>query len=185
MQLDSRGVVRFALLFVPLFVGFLLIYPFVMKVYHPAALGVANFIMEHMDPVTRLRVNDWGGWSALFVENGYPVKICDWLMWQRHLHFLSLALLPALILATPAPWPARFRMLAIAIPLLFIVHSLTLVGVVRTQFCSMLDPFNFGCRWLRRVVNTSGQLFGTALWVLLTWRYWVGKKRAPKNEAAA
>lgn len=185
MRLDARTVLRFVLMFIPLFIGCLLLYTQFMKVYHPAALGVANAIMEHLDPPTRMQMNDWGGWRALVIEGGYPVKFTDWLPWQRHLHFLSLALVPALILATPAPWPARFRLLAIAIPVLFIVHSLTIVGIVRTQYCTMMDPFNFGCRWLRRVVNTSGQLFGAGLWAVLTWRYWLGKKRQPESKASA
>jgi len=185
MKLDARTVLRFSLLFIPLFIGFLFLYPVVMKPYQPAVLGVANMIMEQLDPPTRMQLNPWGGWRALVIDNGYPVKFTDWLMWQSHLHFLSLALVPALILATPAPWSTRFRLLAIAIPVLFVVHILTVVGIVRTQYCALLDPFNFGCRWLRRVVSTSGQLFGAGLWVVLTWRYWVGKKEPSKPDAPA
>ena len=185
MKLDARTVLRFTLMFIPLFVGFLLLYPVVMKAYHPAVLGVANVIMEQMDPPTRMQVNQWNGWRAIVIEDGYPMKFTDWMNWQRHLHFLSLALVPALILATPAPWPSRFRMLAAAIPILFVVHCVTIVGIVRSQYCVLLDPFNFSCRWLRRVFNTSGQLFGAGLWVLLTWRYWIGKKPAPKSETPA
>jgi hypothetical protein len=184
MMLHARSALRFAGLFIPLFILFLVIYPFLMKIYHPAALAVANWIMSWMDPPTKLRINEWDGWSALVIESGYPMNFTNWWWWQTHLHFLSLALLPALILATPAPWPARFRMLAVGIPLLFVVHCLTLVGIVRTQYCAMLDPYNFNCRWLRRAVNTSGQLFGAALWVLLTWRYWVGKKPQASREPA-
>jgi hypothetical protein len=183
MKLDARSVLRFTLLFIIMFVVCLLVYPLVMKVYHPAAMGAANLIMKQMDPPTEIILNDWNGWRALVVEGGYRVKICDWLSWQKHLHFLSLVLLPALIMATPAPWSARFRLLAIAIPILFVVHSLTIVGIVRTQYCVMLDPLAFSCRWSRRVVNTSGQLFGFGLWVVLTWRYWVAKD--PKNSEGA
>ena len=185
MKLDARTVLRFTLLFIPLFVGFLLLYPVVMKAYHPAVLSVANVIMGQFDPPTEMQINDWGGWRALVIEGGYPVSFTQWMWWQIHLHFLSLALVPALILATPAPWPARFRMLAIAIPVLFLVHVLTVVGIVRSQYCALLDPLNFGCRWLRRVVNTSGQLFGAGLWVVLTWRYWIGKSEPSKPATPA
>ena len=185
MKLDARAVLFFVLLFIPLFAICLMLYPFAMKVYQPTTLSVANEIMEHMDPPTRMQLNRRGGWRAIVVEAGYPMKFTDWWPWQMHLHYLSLALVPALILATPAPWSTRFRLLAIAIPILFVVHSLTIVGICRSQYCAMLDPYNFGCRWVRRVVNTSGQLFGAGLWVVLTWRYWVGKKRVPKGETPA
>jgi len=185
MKLDARTALRFTLLFIPLFAGCVLIYPFAMKAYAPATLSVANEIMEHMDPPSKMRLNRAGGWRGIVVEHGYPMKFADWWPWQMHLHYLSLALVPALILATPAPWSARFKLLAIALSVLFVVHSLTIVGICRSHYCAMLDPYNFACRWMRRVVNTSGQLFGAGLWVVLTWRYWVGKKRAPKDEATA
>lgn len=172
MQLNPRKVLHFALLFIPLFAGFLVIYPQVMKFYHPATLGVANAIMARMDPPTSIEIGKYGGWRAFDETGGYKRSISRWRSWQKHLHYLSLALLPALILATPAPWPTRFKLLAIAIPLLFVVHSLTMVGVVRAQYCYMIDRRDMLCNWVLRAVNTSGQLFGAALWVLLTWRYW-------------
>jgi hypothetical protein len=162
-------------MFLVLFTVSLVIYPWLLKVYQPATLGVANVIMARMDPPTSIVIGKNGGWQALDTSGGYTRGISRWRSWQKHLHYLSLALLPALILATPAPWPTRFKLLAIAMPLLFIVHSVTIVGVVRAQYCYLVDRNNFWCIWLLRAVNTSGQLFGAGLWALLTWRYWFGR----------
>jgi len=129
MKLNARAVLRFTLLFIPLFAGCVMLYPFAMKVYQPTTLIVANEIMEHMDPPTRMGLNRRGGWRGIAGHDGYPMKFSDWWPWQMHLHYLSLALVPALILATPAPWSARFRLLAIAIPILFVGYSLTIVGI--------------------------------------------------------
>jgi len=166
-----------------MFAGFLLIYPLVMKVYQPATLAVANVVMAKMDPPTSIGIGRDGGWRAFDESGGYRRVVSRWRSWQKHLHYLSIALLPALILATPAPWPTRLKLLAIAIPLLFLVHSLTIVGVVRAQYCYMIDRKDFWCIWVLRAVNTSGQLFAAALWALLTWRYWVGSDPEPKPSA--
>ena len=80
--------------------------------------------------------------------------------------------LPALLLATPAPWRTRWRFLAYAVPLIYLGHVISLVILTRGVYCLQLKPGTFICLWGLRVAYTSGQLFAATLWVMLTWRYW-------------
>ena len=70
-------------------------------------------------------------------------------MQSEHLVYLNLALLPALVLATPVPWRQRPRMLGFALPSLIAVHALTLM--VRASLGLYHSPGSFFCLWLLRV----------------------------------
>ena len=182
MKLDPRALLSFVLTFMVVFALCLAIFPSVMKFYQPAVFGPANLILSWMDPPTRIEITDNGEWRAFNMERGFKRAWQRWKSWVKYLHFLSLPLLPALLLATPAPWRDRLRLLAIAVPLLYIVHVLTVVGIVRGHYCLLLDQLRgrseLSCILMVRVVNTSGQLFGAGLWLLLTWRYWIPGKPA-------
>lgn len=178
MRLSRRRALRFALLLTPLFVGFLALYPWVIRAYHPAVIGAANLILSRMDPPLRIEIEKSGQWLALDIDRGYTRYFWGWQAWVKHLYFLSVALLPALLLATPAPLAQRLRLLAIAIPLQFGVHVLAIAGMMRAQYCIVLDPSDLFCHVELRIFHTSGQLFGAALWALLTWRYWFPHRAA-------
>ena len=96
-----------------------------------------------------------------------------WNLGTPHLILLSLALLPALLLATPAPVGTRFRLLGLALMLMVVIHVLSIIGVMRGVQCLRESPGTFHCLWMLRLVYSSGQLFAAVLWVVLTWRYWI------------
>jgi hypothetical protein len=47
-----------------------------------------------------------------------------------------------------------------------------MIGLMRAAVCTIYTPQNFVCFGLLRLFYVSGQLFGAAIWVLLSWRYW-------------
>jgi hypothetical protein len=185
MRFDRTKLLRFVAWFVPLFVVLLALYPFIVPFYEPLVLGAANTVMARMDPPTEMGISRWGAWQGFNVERGYRRAFVTWGRGASYLHFLSLALLPALLLATPAPWRVRFTLLVLAIPLLFAAHTLAVIGLTRTHYCFVVEPKNVSCRIVYRIVSSSGQLFGATLWAVLTFRYWFARERPPAAEPRA
>jgi hypothetical protein len=102
-----------------------------------------------------------------------------------HLVFLSMVTLPALLLATPAPWRRRLRLLAWGVPLIFLGHVIALVLTTRGVHCLQEQPGTFVCLWALRISYASGQMFAATFWVLLTWRYWSEESGPSDAEDAA
>lgn len=174
MKIDLRRVLAFGLGFVPAFLILLLLYLEVLPWYRTVPEGLANSLLGQTSPPSRIEPLPGGGWQA-FVEAGTKQQraFVQWQPFVVHLLFLNLALVPALLLATPVPIPERLRLLAWAIPLLLAVQTLSLIALVRGQLCLVSSPGSFPCLWLLRSVYASGQLSAAALWALLTWRYWL------------
>ena len=170
-----RKIVVFGLLFVPVFLAFMALYVWIYPAYHSFATGTSNLVTKHMSPPTYLKVSKGrdGGWVArvFTAEKGFE-RMRSWREATAHLIYLSMILLPALLLATPAPILARLRMLAYALPLIFAGHVLSLVLLTRATYCLQENPGNFSCLLALRFTYSSGQLFAGIFWVLLTWRYW-------------
>lgn len=87
--------------------------------------------------------------------------------------FLNLALLPALLLATPVGWCRRLRLAGIGLAGLVAVHAFTLVALIRVYLCLQSSPGNFLCLAMLRGSYASGQIFAAVLWAALTWRFWL------------
>jgi hypothetical protein len=172
----------FALQFVPLFVVTLLAYTFIVPGYQKLVLGTSNAITEQLSPRMRIDVKDDGGWQ-LFVrsDRGRPKPRTQWDAFVPHLVLLGLAVLPALLLATPVPIPTRLKMLGIALPLLFLTQVASVTLLVWGTQCLREAPGTFYCLWILRVVYTSGQISAAVLWALLTWRFWFPGPVAPKT----
>jgi hypothetical protein len=89
-----------------------------------------------------------------------------------HLVLLTLALVPALTLASPTSWRNRLRITGIGLVLVFVGHVVVMAGLTRAMWCLVESPGDFVCLTLLRMLYVSGQLSGVAIWSLLTWRYW-------------
>ena len=174
MRAELRRVTGFALRFVPTFLILVGAYLLLLPWYRSLPEAVANSVMEHFDPATRIDSLATGGWQAYRQSSsGDERAFISWQPFVVHLLFLNLALLPALVFATPLPMHRRLRLVAWSVPLLLLVQVLALTGLVRGQLCLQGLPDSFLCLWLLRLVYASGQLSSAALWALLTWRFWL------------
>ena len=182
MTTNIRKILVFGLQFVPLFLVFMWLYLLVLPFYQPVAIGTANAVTERMSPPTRiestatLRMK-----SFVFSPEKGNRFMMSWGSTSTHLVFLSLALVPALLLATPAPIRTRFRLLGVGLPLVFVGHVLALIVMTRGIYGLREAPGTFYWLWIVRIAYTSGQVVSATVVVLLTWRYWVPRSSADRN----
>jgi len=176
-----RRVARFALLFVPLFAACLWLYVQVLPRYEAAVIGLANAATARLAHPTRIEVRpdgQWQSWVFTPEQGRHPLEL--WPRSTAYLITLSLAVLPALILATPIPAGTRWRLVALGLAAIFAVHVACTIGLMRGALCLRERPGSFACLCLLRLVYTSGQLLGAAVWAILTWKYWLpGSAPAP------
>jgi hypothetical protein len=183
----ARKILSFGLLLLPLFLVFLALYVWIWDFYHPIATESANLVTKHLSPPSYLELNTGpkGGWKAyVFTPKTGLDKLRSWYSPTAHLIYLSFVILPALLLATPAPFLARLRMLAISIPLMYLSHVFSLICLTRTTMCLLDAPGTFSCLWLLRFTYSSGQMFAGVFWVLLTWRHWYAALMPPASVSA-
>lgn len=187
MKPGLAKVLKFAALFVPLFASSIAVYIQVLPSYERLVLATANPALALFAPPSRLERPTDGGWVAYAAEPvataGSARQLAAWPEFTRHLVFLSLALLPALLLATPAPWRIRPLLVAGGLVLLWIVHALTLVVLVRGKLCLIGHPGSFACLWMLRLALASGQISAAVLWGLLTWRWWIPRRALERGAA--
>ncbi len=183
MRLNPRKLILFAVQFAVLFVALLIVYWAIMPAYQPVVLGSANFVLDRMEPPTRMEI-DAGEWRAFDMDRNLKRIFMYWEPWVPHLIFLSIALLPALLLATPAPYKRRLQMLAIGVLPLFLLHVLAIIWIVRGNYVLMyVNPDSFLARWTLKLAYMSGQAFAVALWALLSWRFWFLPAEDPPKTA--
>ena len=173
-----RRILVFGLQFVPLFLASIFLYLLILPYYHPVALGTANAVTERMSPPTRLAGDISNMKSFVFTPQDGNRFMRGWGKTAGHLVFLSLALVPALLLATPAPIRTRFRLLGVGLPLVFVGHVLALIAMTRGIYALREAPGTFYWLWILRMAYTSGQVVAATVVVLLTWRYWTPRNRA-------
>lgn len=187
MNPDLRRVGLFALHFAILFPLFLWLYGRALPSYQELVVGLANPVLGSLSPGMHLALEPDGGWKAsLLSPTGEATPLYGMHPDALDVLYLNLALVPALLLATPLPPAARLRLLAVGLLLLVGFHVLTVTGLVRTWWCLHLDPQRFLCQWIRGGLKVSGQLFGILEWALLTWGTWLpaAPSAAPRGEAA-
>jgi hypothetical protein len=178
MRAARRDAIRFAILAVPLLAACLVLYAALLHPYESAVVRVANLWLESLARPFLLEVDTEGALALYAVVSDGARKFA---VPRPHGVFLSLALLPALVLATPAPWRDRLRWILIALPVLFASHVVALLVLYRAHLVlregpSMPNTVLFG------LAARSGQLVAVALWALLTWRFWFGGPKAkPKK----
>ena len=133
MNQNLRKILLFMLQFVPWFLLFLVLYLVLLPKYEPIVLASANVVTENMTPPTE--IEQWRGrWRAhVFTPDIGRRTLRIWNRHASHLMLLSLVTLPALLLATPAPFLVRLRMLGLALPLLFLGHVVSVIGLTRAD----------------------------------------------------
>lgn len=182
MRANQRKALIFGLTFLPVFVVCVLLFTQVMPLYRSAVIGVANVVTGVLTPPTKVEVTPQGKLHAFSLQaDGSRTTVGVWETFVNYLLFLNLALLPALLVATPAPWRDRLRLLLVGLAILFVAHVLCLIGLVRETQSLAAQPGVFHRLWLLRVIYLSGQIFAAVIWALLTWRYWFPKTSAPNN----
>jgi len=170
---DRRKLLRFSVQFLPLFTLLLWLYWLVLPQYEPAVLRVANLVGGLLSPATRVEAVAGDEWNCIVAEpDGGERVLKRWYGFLRHLLFLDLALVPALLLPTPAPLRVRLRITGLGIVLVFVGHVAAVLGLMRGMWCLVESPNSFVCNWILRIAYTSGQLFGAVIWGLLAWRHW-------------
>ena len=164
---------RAALLFLPLVILFSLLYLAVKPHYEPAVQWLANQVTTRMSPPTWIDSNDQGRWRCHVTTPSQPDRIVyRWNLSLPHLVLLSLALVPALTLASPTSWRNRLKVTALGLLLVVLGHVFVMGALTRSMWCLSQSPRNFFCLSMLRMLYVSGQLFAVAIWGLLTWRYW-------------
>lgn len=177
MPLDRRRVLIFLAWLIPLFAVFMLAYRPIAPFYQHAVLAGANAVAERLPPPLRIEVLPEGGWQYFEVRGaGWMRPQIRWDAMTPHYFLLGLAILPALLLATPAPWRMRLKLLGIGLILLYVAQVIAVVGLIRATHCLRIAPGTRHCLLTLRVVYTSGQISAAAIWALLSWRYWFPKR---------
>lgn len=168
-----RKVGLFAAQFIIVFLPLVWLYPRVYPSYQQVVLTFANPILSSIDrPVEFVGEAD-GNLAIYAIPPGRPRVRITTAPYHPHVFYLSLVLLPALLLATPTRLKERLRWLALAMPLLFVIHVLAIsVGFI-SQSHAARNPDDVLYTWIWGVCMTSGQLGAVGLWSLLTWPYWI------------
>ena len=175
---DARqGVVllRFAGRFLTFFLLCLLVYLAVVPAYRTFVVASSNVLTRAMSPPTRLDIDEAGNLIAYVRDAGADGKqerhLQSWAAFVPHLLFLTLALLPALILALPLSWRDRLWMLGWGLSAMVLIDLVAVAGLVRFTRCLHVTPGAFVCLWLLRMIYASGQLSAAVIWGGLIWRY--------------
>jgi hypothetical protein len=79
------------------------------------------------------------------------------------------------------PFKKRLKLLAIAVPLMFAGHVVSVICLSRATHCLQETPGTFSCLWTLRFFYSSGQFFAGIFWILLTWRFWFTEFIAPRG----
>ena len=166
-----RSVGTFALTFLLLIPATLWCYEQVLPGYQRSIASAANGLFALSGSTRQIREHAAGGWTSAEARP-YPFAAGppSYVNEQLESLFLSLAILPALILATPLPWRRRLALLGIGLATLWVVHGVAAFALVQTETCAQSSAL---CHWMRGNVIIGGQLFALGLWALLTWDFWL------------
>jgi len=178
MKPELRRALVFGLQFLILFPICLWLYSFVLPSYQELVVGAANLLLRAFWPVLSVQVLADGGWHTFLLAPGAEATFVYGMRpGALALIYVNLALVPALLGATPVPLAQRLRLLVFGLLLLVVFHVLAVTGLVRTWWCLHQTPDDFLCQGLRGALKTSGQLFGVVQWALLTWSVWLPPRR--------
>lgn len=178
MNLDRRKVVLFGLQFIPPFVLLACVYSWIRPVYQAMVLGAANALLSRLAPLTEVRILQDGVWRVQLTRPDLEASFHIGGNEHSLVLFLSLLILPPLLLATPVRVGERLRLLTLGVVLLFVAHVVSVSACVYGMGL-VNDPNSFVFRSLPKVLRLSSQGIAVSLWGLLTWRYWL-----PRVDAA-
>lgn len=168
-----RDVLAFGLGFLPVFLVLLWLYPHVLPVYERAVLGLANAWLGAGTSPLYVEARPDGALELYSVAGTERRRLTREPFQRPYAVFLSLALLPALLLATPVRVAVRARLMLLGLLLLYALHVVVVIALLRAQLCLAADPGSRVCTWVMALTVTSGQTGAVTLWALLSWRYWM------------
>jgi SEC-C motif-containing protein len=170
--LAGRSVLLFAVQLVPLFALSVWVYSSAIPVWGAWVMGGVNAsyrawsvpLEVHSTDVSgeiHARVLLSGGRSEPLVVDRTPETV-----------FVSLILLPSLILATPIALRRRVMLLSIGLLLLYVVHVLSIAVLFHELWLFRVGQSWALSDWLLSWCLTSGQMSTVMIWALLTGGYW-------------
>jgi hypothetical protein len=177
-----RRAAAFALWVLPLLAACTAAYLVVLPGWQSAVVRSTDMVLHHLSPPMRLTVNEAGYWNAFRLDPGGG----ETFFWGRppenlHLFFIGLAILPALVLATPVRLLDRARLALIGLALLFVCQVLAAVALTHAQYhLRMLDAESVFWDYVKTIANAFGQLISIVLWVVLTWHAWLREPSPPE-----
>lgn len=169
-----RKILLFIVQFIPIFALSLWLYPRVLPAVQWVVVPAVDIGLHQLDPPMRMELTDDGGWQTYQINpDGSEFRY-----WYRpglylNLMFLGVALLPALLLATPVKLTDRLRLTGIGIVLLVLLYIPAGYMLVLSVRCLVNDPGSALCMWTKTTANIYGQLISIAVWALLSWHVWV------------
>lgn len=167
-----RDALAFGLTFLPVFLVLFWLYPRILPAYERAVLHLVNPWLGAGTPPLFVEAQRDGA-LEVYVGAATERQPLTTGPYRPDAVFVSLALLPALLLATPVRLAVRARLMLLAVPLLYAVHVVVLVALLRAKLCLALEPEHLTCTWTLVLTLTSGQTGAVALWALLSWRHWL------------
>ena len=170
--LARRKVLLFALQLVPLFALSVWVYLQVIPVYGAGVLAGVNASYRATSVPLEVHSTDAGGEihaRVLLQSGGTEPLVVDQ---TPETVFVSLILLPTLILATPIELRRRLLLLAIGLCVMYAVHVLSIAVLFHELFLFRVGRSWALSDWLLSWCLTSGQMSAVMIWALLTGGYW-------------
>jgi hypothetical protein len=169
MRDRRRDAARFVLLALPLLAVNVALYVLGIDAWESAVVRAANALLAPLPRPYLLEVEP-GGALAFYavVADGARKLVTP----RPHGVYLSLALVPALLLATPARLADRCKWILIALPIVFATHVVAVLAMYRAHLV-LREGASVPWEVLFALATRSGQLCAIALWALFTWRFWI------------
>ena len=193
--LRTHGALHFGIVFVPLLLLFGWVYQADLIDYDERVRAAANLVLEGRAPLAVIESGQDRLWLFSLVNMfGVPESF---LRVEMQYRFFGIALLPALLLATPvrAPrWkrvpesvhgrlnsgtfqlPLRLLVATGGVLLLWVVHVTSSVGWVHAANCARFHPREFFCPALMGLLTHANAVYPVILWGLLTWPSWLVRR---------
>lgn len=174
MTAERRRILRFALAFLPAFVAAACLYPLILPAYQRGVFAAVNTLLSSLNPVSEIRAVPAGQWQVL-VHRAEAARVATYTLKSDNLALLSffqLAMLSALLLATPVRVRERLRLWVSGIGLMFGLHVLCVAGCVYGM--ALVDnPKGLIFKSLPIILGPFASGLAVAAWGLLTWKYWL------------
>ena len=200
MNFDTRRLLRFGGTFVLWMAIFYAVYMVVAPGYRAFLVKSSNLILARIEPLVVIKIIDDGEKDSVDRLDFVGWKINYYTDQQRSIGqafaletnslkgmYLSLVLLPALILTTPIRWWDRLRLLGWGLLILTVCNIITILVFAHLRgYYSVVIPADqrtflwsagaFVWGIFKIVFSVQAQLLSVAIWGLLCWRYLFGSK---------
>ena len=165
MRLDLRRVCVFGLSAVAFLPLSAFCYALLLPYYEQLLTALANVIFESASSPLSITIGTDGHLVVSRVsETGAGVQES----YDPNVLFLNLAILPALLLASPGKLVHRMRAVVLSVPALLALNLLLFLVLLRTRLCLSADPDGSLCVWAWGLLMTSGQVTAVLAWALLS-----------------